>query len=500
MAKLSQASVVGQLQVIDIGDRRQLFINEQLVASSRRVRLTMNPPQPTGEVLIANDRPWEGGPRALLGGYCSVVKEKGVIRIWYFSRSDAYRRVGYAESEDGIHFSKPELNLCEINGSRANNVVLLGPIGGCFVWADPKSAPEQRYKLVSKAYPGWPENPRPTELHLYGSPDGYRWRLLATPDIGDCDTQSVIFWDDRYGRYVIYTREWVRFEDRNLSYRRVRRLESDDLVQWDHESIVWEADESDLATHTTHTGQPAVDYYGGCVFKYPEAGDLYVMLAQAFWHWQERPPEQRWGASGDPVIAKTERLAPAAFDVRLGFSRDGKQFHRVVDRGPFMRPGPEGRFDSRRVWAMPNPIPMGDELWIYYAGTNLDHDGFVDPASPGLLSGISRATMRLDGFVSADADYTGGELVTPSITFKGNRLELNLDTSVGGCVKVELLDETGKPIDGFTRQEATALWGNSVRLLVTWGDNADVGHLAGRPVELRFIMQDCKLYAFQFKG
>ena len=114
-------------------------------------------------------------------------------------------------------------------------------------------------------------------------------------------------------------------------------------------------------------------------------------------------------------------------------------------------------------------------------------------------SGIGRAIMRMDGFVSADADYTGGEVVTPLLKFQGRRLELNLDTSGGGCVKVELLDEAGKPIEGFSTEEATILWGNSVRMPVTWGDGANVGPLAGKPIKIRFIMQDCKLYAFQFK-
>jgi len=105
----------------------------------------------------------------------------------------------------------------------------------------------------------------------------------------------------------------------------------------------------------------------------------------------------------------------------------------------------------------------------------------------------------LDGFISADASCEGGELITPPLLFEGETLELNLDTSAGGSVRVELLDQDGKPIEQFTAAEATQLNGNSVRMPVSWGENRDVSKLAGTPVKIRFIMRDCKLYAFRFK-
>ena len=106
--------------------------------------------------------------------------------------------------------------------------------------------------------------------------------------------------------------------------------------------------------------------------------------------------------------------------------------------------------------------------------------------------------MRLDGFVSLDADYAGGEFTTPLVRFKGNALVLNVDTSAGGCVWVEILDENDTPIPGFTESQCRPISGNSVRMPVSWTDKADLGTLAGKPVRLRFRMRDCKLYAFQF--
>ena len=165
-----------------------------------------------------------------------------------------------------------------------------------------------------------------------------------------------------------------------------------------------------------------------------------------------------------------------------------------------MSMGPAGRFDSKFVWAMPDPVRRGDELWIYYVGSNRDHDSYIDDAAAEgkHLTGISRAVLRLDGFVSADADYNGGEITTPLIKFSGKRLQLNVETSGSGSVIVELLDENDKPILGFSKYDATPANGNSVRMRVRWGDRAEVSTLAGKPVRLRFHMRDCKLYAFQF--
>ena len=245
-------------------------------------------------------------------------------------------------------------------------------------------------------------------------------------------------------------------------------------------------DEADRTLLPTPPGQPPVDYYGADVFRYAQADRAYIMLTQAYWHWKPRAPRKG--------------LGPAGFDVRLAVSRDGVKFQRAGRQKPFMSMGPAGRFDSKFVWAMPNPVRMGDELWIYYVGSNRDHDGYVDTtAAEGKhLTGISRAVLRLDGFVSADTDYAGGEITTPLIKFSGKRLELNVDTSGGGSVTVELLDENDKPIPGFSKDDATPVNGNSVRMPVHWGDRTDVNNLARIPIRIRFHMCDCKLYAFQF--
>jgi len=501
MRKKHTAGLEGQAAVI--GATKQLFLDDSLIESMDGVRLVLEKPRGVGNALILPDEPWEIAHGAQVGAYSSVLEDGDRVRTWYFATAgedQMQRRVCYAESDDGIHFTKPPLGLHEMGGTTGNSAVIADPIQGACVWIDPKAPPECRYRTQAK----WGPFPGQSDVRLvfYASPDGTRWERTHEVDVGPCDTQNVACWDQRCQRYVLYTRDWAQFEDIHLNYRQVRRLESDDLVQWDTESIVWEADDQDLSTWTTCTGQPPVDYYGACVFWYAEA-ELYIMLAQAFWHWKRRPEHERWGACGDPETAGTERLAPAAMDVRLGWSRDGRRFRRCADRGPWLGLGPEGSFDSRRVWAMPFPIRMDDELWVYYTGENRDHDGLVDPAADGHLSGIGRATTRLDGFVAAEAGFAGGELVTRPLRFEGQRLELNADTGGGGWVRVELQDENGRPLEGFSARDSIPISGNSVRLTAAWGDavaeGTDVSSLAHRPVRVRFLMRDCRLYAYKFR-
>ncbi len=489
---------------IDVGSRKQLLVDDTFIASSRGVELTMNPPVKMNQPVLANDIPWDGEPGAAISFACCVLKDGDKIRIWGAGKAMLPVRstpdgpvthlFSYAESTDGIHFTKPDPALVAYDESKAE-IGRHGTIGSGAVWIDPKAPPSQRYKTQSKCYP--PDG-RPAEFRMHSSPDGYRWTFLSKWDVGEVDTQSIVFWDGSQQRYRLYTR---RNPGAHTPKRRrlVRRLESTDLGRWENEAVVMDADDMDNATYQTPTPQPPVDYYGATVFKYPDDSPdaIYVMIAHAFWHWQRRPEAQRQGGYKDHEF-EFEVLAPATLDDRLSVSRDGLHFNRVGGRKSFLPLGLAGTVSSKWTWSMPNPIRMGNELWVYYFSDNQDHDGFVDPAASKRQTAIDRAILRLDGFVSADAAYTGGEIVTPPIRFAGKRLQLNVDGGAGGSIRVELLDEHGDPIKGYTREEATLLFGNSVSLPVTWGVKDSVAELAGKPIQIRFLMRDCKLYAFQF--
>jgi hypothetical protein len=136
-----------------------------------------------------------------------------------------------------------------------------------------------------------------------------------------------------------------------------------------------------------------------------------------------------------------------------------------------------------------------DELSLYYTAYDFLHG----TGKPGALGGVvTRALYRLDGFMSVDAAYEGGEFTTPRLVFDGDRLEINFEGSAGGWARIEIADAEGKPVPGFTEKEADKVTGNAVAKTLTWGGKSDLSSLRGTPVRLRFVMADSKLYAFQF--
>ena len=478
-----QSTTIDDAQAVYVGKQKQLFIDEFLIASSRNITLTMNPPHQIFEPILVADKPWEVQG---IGAYNTVLKEGEKFRMWYDALfigglpQEGARRLCYAESTDGINWHKPVLRLVEFDASKENNIVaprnLRRSMQGATVFIDERAPEEERYKLWSKLAVTKEDRAKGLESGLWAmySPDGIHWTPYGdNPNPNTkCDTQNVPFWDDRIEKYVGYVRIWDEDED-GRRWRSVGRVESDDFHNWSKVENVFEADDLDLNVIPARENMPVVDFYTSAVMKYPFAQDVYFMLPSAFWH---------WGEDG----------FPDTMDVQLLTSRDGIKWQRSGSRKPFMRLGPTGSLASKIIFASPRVVRVGDELWIYFAGFNQPH------GAESRNSALFRATLRLDGFISADTPYHLGELITVPIIFRGSRLELNLDTSAGGSLKVEIQDESGHPIDGFRLEDADGLNGNSVRMPVTWNGKSDVSALSGKTVKIRFVMRDTKLYAFQF--
>src|SRR5262245_20283927 len=93
------------------------------------VPLTRHPKNP----LIVREHPWEGsGPH--MGGSVLRDPKSGCFRMWYsvFNRH-AYDNklpfsynVCYAESNDGLLWTKPMLGVFDFQGSKSNNCIRLG--------------------------------------------------------------------------------------------------------------------------------------------------------------------------------------------------------------------------------------------------------------------------------------------------------------------------------------------------------------------------------------
>ncbi|MEM7015025.1 MAG: hypothetical protein AAF585_26500, partial [Verrucomicrobiota bacterium] len=114
------------------------------------------------------------------------------------------------------------------------------------------------------------------------------------------------------------------------------------------------------------------------------------------------------------------------------------------------------------------------------------------------MYGGAQYVMRLDGFISVNAGFEEGEFVTNPLIFDGKELELNCSTAGAGNLRIEIQTPDGKPITEFSLDEFDTIRGDSVSQLATWKKNADVSALAGKPVRLRFVMNEADLYSLKF--
>ena len=67
-----------------------------------------------------------------------------------------------------------------------------------------------------------------------------------------------------------------------------------------------------------------------------------------------------------------------------------------------------------------------------------------------------------------------------------------------GTGRVEIRDESGKPIPGYTLEECEEIGGNFIDQAVYFDGDSNLTSLAGKRVKLFFKLTRAKLYAFQF--
>ncbi len=226
---------------LNIGSHRELFVDDFLVEQlTDGARLQLHHPTPR-EIALVHDAPWEGTG----SGYHSVFRDDDRYRMyykaWHLDAQQGKLDTGrhplyccYAESDDGIHWRKPELGLYEIEGSKQNNVVMVsgkqGPLnvdaGHPAVFKDdnPDASSDARYKAIFRS------SGTSVDCSPFKSPDGLHWSPMSSEPIlgglGAFDSQNLAFWDPTLGKYRGY---WRFFTD---GVRAIRTATSDDLVHW----------------------------------------------------------------------------------------------------------------------------------------------------------------------------------------------------------------------------------------------------------------------------
>ena len=211
--------------VPEIGDRRELFVDRFLIDRLQNAELKLHSPQPAPAMTQPADNM----------EYGTVIRDGDLFRLYTRDGrgakfdGDAPEVTRYCESRDGIHWTKPELGLFEIDGSRQNNVILHEPPfchNFCpFLDTRPGVPAAQRFKALAGTVK--------TGLVAFISADGIRWSKLRTEPVITWtreyafDSQNVSFWSESEGCYVCYFRHFL---DKQL--RSICRTTSQDFVNW----------------------------------------------------------------------------------------------------------------------------------------------------------------------------------------------------------------------------------------------------------------------------
>lgn len=504
--KLSSAIVLTLLlcaplmadEPIDIGSRLELMIDDHLIDTmSQSLRLQMHKPV-RRNVALVTDAPWEGNACT----YSSVFQDGDRYRM-YFGANHYVNADGkllephepftcYAESEDGIHWTKPDLGLIDFNGSKQNNIVLKqGSVPGIpldpghiavFKDSNPACPKDARYKAIVRSN-------QMKGLYALKSPDGFRFSPLSNELIitdGYFDSQNLAFWDSVRGEYRAYFRDFRDGVPGKDGIRGIKTATSKDFVNWSEPQwlVFPGAPHEHLYTNQVTPYDRAPHIFFGFPMRYTDRG--WVDSTAKLPH----PDERRQRAKASP------RYGSAVTDGLMMTSRDGRTFKRWGEA--IIRPGPS-RTNS----------------WVY--GDNIISWGILEtesdlPQSPHELSiyaiesywtgksqNFRRYSIRVDGFVSVQAPLRGGEFVTKPLLFEGEKLEINYSTSAAGGIWVELQAANGKPLAGYTQAECHEVFGDEIQRTVVWKSTDKLKQLASTPVRLRFILKDADLFSFRFR-
>jgi len=463
--------------------RRQLFLDDHIVESCQGVRRRFHvarkdPRNP----LVVPDKPWESGEIMLYG---SVIREAdGSWRMWYLTHSNRgeppsdrnrVHAAAYAESQDGIHWNKPALDIMPWGDLGTNRV--MGPFlhrefreFHGVIRDDNDPDPNRRYKAVFHTIAAGEDGHVAAAGRRYFttcSPDGIHWtdvrEIPVQPPVNPDIAQFV--YDPVDGTYVIWARSKYASEavrkraPAGWFGRAVSLLTSRDFIHWRDQGVVMAPDLDD---------PPAMDIYSLAGFRY---GDIWVGLVQAYYQFPDNH----------------------ALDIQLACSRDGRNWTRLADRRPVLPLGEAGEWDRFNQSIATNPVAAGDELRIYYSGRTYRHSGYKGRDSGPHFGAIGLARWRLDGFASLDASFDGGLALTKPLVLPTSNLRLNIKADYG-TAGVDVLGA-----DGSLVAESLPISVDSVSAEVQWKNRPAEMALRDRPVRLRLRLRNARLYALWFE-
>jgi len=454
-------------QLGDLSGPWQLFADDHLVAEKAGVVRTYHAfERYSGNPVLRPDRPWEGSVVYVYGTVLPNESGPG-YRMWYHTWSGEYR-ILYATSLDGLTWHKPDLGLIEYGGSTSNNILIRRthedhtPQVIHTPW---EADPLRRYKLINYDYGRTPPDHVVSGYWGAWSDDGVHWNTApANPVLVDPGDVGQFVWDPHAQRYLGYPKKFT--DVRGYRRRCVGISTTTNFESWPESTLILIPDEFD---DRWVAGNQHTDFYGLSGFAYES---MYIGFL-----WIFRITD---GGSDGPIF------------VELVTSRDGVNWTRQEEpRPPILDLGTEGGWDDGMVFTTNHPLVEDGVIKLWYGGFDETH-------GPSGSAAIGLATLRKDGFASLDA-AGAGTVTTKKLTGLTGSLRINYAVHDDGWLRVELLDEHGRIVPGYRREDCVPLVGDSIDQVVAWQSGDDLP-LDAQPLRLRFVLNDASLYSFGVGG
>lgn len=466
--------------VINVG--RQLFVDNFLIAETNLTPIYHTPNFYEGNPVLEPSEEWEktieGAPYAApFSDGIWYDESDNTFKMWYLAGAGSLHKedkqtfyTGYAESKDGRHWTKPIKDIY-----KGTNIVDTANRDAATIWLDRREKdPAKRFKMFNVER-------RPTDRRwqfiLKYSADGVHWSN-GVAQSGDLYDRSSAFYNPFRNVWCLSMRYSTAVSSRSRSYLEGEDVET--VVSMAHRTRKGVPDKNIVYWFTPDDKEPRHPDFPEVnpgIYNFDCIAYESIMLGQ-YSVWQG--PENN--ICGELGIQKKN-------EIFLGYSRDGFHFHRPSHK-PFMAVN-----ESAGAWNWGNmqsangtPLIVGDSLYFYSSGRRLNEIMWDSYSSTGL------ATLRRDGFVSMSVSNTEGYLITEPLLFDGDYLFVN--ANIRGEMRVEILDNKGNTIKGYTKDDSIVISENSTKHKVSWGSKESLKHLGEKKIRIKFYLSDGDLYSF----
>ncbi len=443
--------------------------------------------------------------------YGSVLHIDGKFRMWYLGMFETEVKAGqapgwwrpmcYAESNDGVTWTKPELGLVSFNGNTKNNICSiesevssLAKVNDFLsVIHEPDDPdPQRRYKCVYIAHPPiddvrdgrsgiGPDERRWGAFIAATSADGLSWKVIGDRPMNAGGERFEVSGLYHFGNFY-YTpgqliSPWSWRMDGSDIGRVMLTYRSPDFLNWSRAKATAFARPGQLAS-TPITGQQT--HMGAGLWN----RDNVLVGLYGMWQDAEKKPEDgRYWNKG------------VAIDLGLIVSNNGIHFREPVPDHKVIARGAEGEWDSIALLQGHAFANVGERTMIWYS--HWDTGGKLQNMEIGL------ATMRRDGFgyLSQKVSESPAHVVTAPISSKGAaKIFVNVDgVTTDAPLTIELLDEFDRPMPAHSGANSAIVSESGTRREVAWSNPI--------PADTTFAMRvtfpnagDVKVYALYVGG